>query len=462
VIQELATYAEVKDSGNEWLGRVPEHWNPATLRTLLSPVSYRDRADLPLLSVVREQGVILRDTTEESTNHNQIPNDLSSYKVVAPGQFALNKMKAWQGSFGVSPYAGIVSPAYFVFDIDAVDSGFFHTAIRSRAYVPFFAGASDGVRIGQWDLRPDRMKEIPFIVPPRREQAAIVRFLDHADSRIRRAIRAKHQLIKLLEEQKQAIVHRAVTRGLDFNVRLKPSGVEWLGDVPAHWELVPNRAVMRLRKQVVGSASTTYTLLSLTKRGVIPRDLDNPEGKFPASFDTYQVVQPGDLIFCLFDIDETPRAVGLAESPGMITGAYTRFECDPSVVDWAYLYYQAMDDGKRLRPLYTGLRKVITKTAFLSARMPLPAESERAEILASVARELSASAELAQRAQAEVDLLAEYRARLIADVVTGKVDVREAASLLPDDLPAADAQEFFSASELLNDANLTDVEDSLV
>ncbi len=234
---QLKPYPEYKDSGVPWLGVVPAHWNVRKLRGMLRRVTERNRPDLPLLSVVRERGVIRRDTSTRDENHNFIPDDLSNYKVVRPGQFTMNKMKAWQGSYGVSQYEGIVSPAYFIFDLAEVTGRFFHTAIRSQAYVPAFTQASDGVRIGQWDLSEPRMREIVFAIPPLPEQTAIVRFLDHADRRIRRYIRAKQKLIKLLEEQKQAIIHRAVTRGLDPKVRLKPSGVEWLGEVPEHWEV---------------------------------------------------------------------------------------------------------------------------------------------------------------------------------------------------------------------------------
>ena len=218
------------------MGHVPEHWEIRKLRHLLRPTSERKRPDLPLLSVVRERGVILRDVEDRDENHNFVPDDLTNYKVVRAGQFAMNKMKAWQGSYGVSSFDGLVSPAYFVFSLDGVDGDFFHRAIRSRGYVPFFAHASDGVRIGQWDLSQKRMKEIPFCVPPLPEQAAIVRYLDHVDRRIARYIQTKQSLIELLEEEKQVIIHRAVTRGLDPNVPLKPSGVEWLGDMPEHWE----------------------------------------------------------------------------------------------------------------------------------------------------------------------------------------------------------------------------------
>ena len=192
-------YASYTPSGVEWLGDIPQHWQVRKLRSFLAGINERNRPDLPLLSVVREQGVILRDVTNPGTNHNFIPDDLSNYKFVKSGHLAMNKMKAWQGSYGVSRYDGIVSPAYFVFHLRGVDGSFFHSAIRSKAYVPFFAQASDGVRIGQWDLSQERMRWIPFLLPPLIEQRAIVRYLDHVDQRVRRYVRAKERLIGLLE-----------------------------------------------------------------------------------------------------------------------------------------------------------------------------------------------------------------------------------------------------------------------
>ncbi len=183
------------------LDQVPAHWTIAKLRTLLQPVNNRGGNDLPLLSVTREKGVIKRNITSKDENHNYIPEDLSNYKVVGNGQFAVNKMKAWQGSYGVSKFNGLVSPAYFVFDLKGVNPDFFHHAIRSKAYVPFFWQASDGIRVDQWDLSTQRMKEIPFLIPPLEEQNAIVRYLNHMDNLIKRYIRAKQKEIRLLEEK---------------------------------------------------------------------------------------------------------------------------------------------------------------------------------------------------------------------------------------------------------------------
>ena len=162
----------------------------------------------------------------------------------------------------------------------------------------------------------------------------------------------------------------------------KPSGVPWLGDLPEHWDVIPTRALLNLKKQLVGDRADKYTLLSLTKQGIIARDMENPEGKFPASFETYQVVEPGDLVFCLFDIDETPRTIGLSSMTGMITGAYTRFVC-PNEQNRRFIYqlYLSLDNGKLLKPLYSGLRKVITKSTFLSATIPLPPLPEQRAIV---------------------------------------------------------------------------------
>lgn len=237
MIADLKPYAEYKESGSKWLGVVPAKWEVRNLRTLISKRAERDRADLPLLSVAREKGVFVRSLTDADENHNVIPEDLSNYRVARAGNLVINKMKAWQGSMGIAPCDGIVSPAYYVFDFRIANHAFGQRLLRSKPYVAHFGQASDGVRVGQWDLSIPGMRQIPVLVPSPDEQAAIVRFLDWANGRLERAIRAKRKVIALLNEQKQAIIHRAVTRGLDPSVPLKPSGIPWLGDIPQHWEV---------------------------------------------------------------------------------------------------------------------------------------------------------------------------------------------------------------------------------
>ncbi len=148
---------------------------------------------------------------------------------------------------------------------------------------------------------------------------------------------------------------------------MKESGLPWLGKVPEHWTLVPNRAILRRRKALVGDRHSEYELLSLTKAGVIVRDVSTGRGKFSADMGTSQEVRVGDLIFCLFDVPETPRTVGLSKHNGMITGAYTVFECrDSRLARFLEAFYVAMDDRKLLSPLYSGLRNTFPRAGHSS------------------------------------------------------------------------------------------------
>jgi type I restriction enzyme, S subunit len=292
-------YPEYKKSGVPWIGNVPASWEARKFRSLLFPIAKRNRADLPLLSVVREKGVIIRNVKDDSENHNVIPEDLTNYKVVQAGQFAMNKMKAWQGSYGISKYEGIVSPAYFVFELRNVEPSFFHAAVRSKAYVPFFTAASDGVRVGQWDLSLDRMREIPFYVPPLPEQTHIARFLDFKTAQINRFIKAKKRLIELLKEQKQAIINDAVTGKIDVTTgkpypKYKDSGVEWLGKVPDGWAVKKGKAFFI--EVDVRSVTGEEELLSVSHiTGITPRSLKNITMFKSASYIGSKLCHPGQI-----------------------------------------------------------------------------------------------------------------------------------------------------------------------
>ena len=208
MLGDLPAYEARAATGHPALTDAPAHWRVAPMRSLIRPRSERNRADLPLLTVARERGVFVRH--EDDGNHNVIPEDLSNYKFARQGDLVINKMKAWQGSLGLAPVDGIVSPAYFVFDFSIDNRAFGQYLLRSKPYVGLMAAASDGVRIGQWDLVTDRFRALPVLIPPTEEQAAIVTYLGHAHARIDRVIAAKRDLIALLGEQKRAVAHEVL------------------------------------------------------------------------------------------------------------------------------------------------------------------------------------------------------------------------------------------------------------
>lgn len=202
---------KTKDSGISWIGEIPEHWEVKQLRSFLTLFTEKGHGDAQLLSVTREQGVIERDKDDKDENHNFVPDDLSGYKYIEKGDFAINKMKAWQGSYAVSNYDGIVSPAYFTCKLKGVNKDFFSKAIRSRAYVPFFTQYSKGIRVGQWDLNPNALKSIPFFIPPADEQRAIVSYIEEKCQKIDSLTTELQSEIDYLKEYKQRLIADCVT-----------------------------------------------------------------------------------------------------------------------------------------------------------------------------------------------------------------------------------------------------------
>jgi len=434
MIEGLKPYAEYKESGQEWLGRVPTHWDVRRTKLILREVDSRSTTGKEqLLRVSQYTGVTQRKAADGSDAPDTRAASLVGYKRVSVNDLVINIMLAWNGSMGVSRFDGIASPAYCVYRLNkGAQPWYYHQLFRLPLYKGRIKAVSTGVIESRLRLYSDDLGRIEAILPPPDEQAAIVRYLDHANRKIDGFIRAKRKLIGLLNEQKQAIIHRAVTRGLHPDVPLKPSGVLWIDQIPAGWTMTPNRSLFRLRKVLVGARHKDYQVLSLTKRGVVVRDLD-AGGKFFKEWGRAQEVRAGDLVFCFFDVDETPRTIGLSPALGMISPDYTVMECrDPLVASYLECFYLAMDDQKLLKPLYTGLRKRISKPLFLAAKTPLPPTDEMRSILAYIKESVVEIDKSLDTITREIALMQEYRTRLTADLVTGKLDVREAAAKLPE------------------------------
>ena len=200
----------------------------------------------------------------------------------------------------------------------------------------------------------------------------------------------------------------------------KDSGVQWLGEIPSHWDMLALKHILKLRKKLVGKQSYKYDLLSLTLQGIIKRDIDNPTGKFPSSFDTYQEVNAGDFVFCNFDNEETPRAVGLSEYKGMITGAYDVLSCKNSNLTNRYLiyYFLYVDDAKRFKPLYKGLRKTVPFDSFMSYKIPVPSIEEQLAIALYLDTTTAKIDEAIAQQQKMIDLLNERKQIIINNAVT--------------------------------------------
>lgn len=205
--------------------------------------------------------------------------------------------------------------------------------------------------------------------------------------------------------------------------RYKNAGIGWLSEVPAHWQVLPNKAILSATNDLVGTNSSDFTLLSLTLFGIIVRDIDSGKGKFPAEFDSYKAVEANDLIFCLFDLDETPRTIGLANQAGMITGAYEVLRCkDLALPSYICYFYLHVDGFKGLRPWYTGLRKVVRPDTFMSIKLALPPLDEQVAISSLLDSETTKIDGLIEEQRRLIELLKEKRLALISHTVTKGLD----------------------------------------
>lgn len=201
----------MKDSGIEWIGEIPEEWETSLLKYYIRWKSIKGQPDGIVLSLYRDHGIIPKDSRDD--NHNVTSLDTSGYKVVSVGDLVVNKMKAWQGSMAVSDYEGIVSPAYHVCEIteEKLNKKYLHYLLRNHAYLPEYMRLSTGMRIGQWDLGFDDFKNIPFIIPPEKEQEEIVEYIEMQCSKIDALIVQKEQYVAELENYKKSLIYEYVT-----------------------------------------------------------------------------------------------------------------------------------------------------------------------------------------------------------------------------------------------------------
>mgnify|MGYP000493127290 FL=1 len=230
-------YDKYKDSGIAWIGEIPEHWEVCSIKQIMKNKSIKGFPNETVLSLYRDFGVIPKDSRDD--NHNVTSEDTSNYKLVENGDFVINKMKAWQGSMAISDFKGIISPAYYICKIFSpkVVRKYIHYLLRDESYKAEYMRLSTGMRIGQWDLNIDDFLQINTILPSLSEQQYIATYLDQKCGEIDELITLQEGMITKLQSYKQSVITEAVTKGLDKNVPLKDSGIEWVGEIPKHWEV---------------------------------------------------------------------------------------------------------------------------------------------------------------------------------------------------------------------------------
>jgi type I restriction enzyme S subunit len=432
VRDRVTAYPGYRESGLPWAPKIPNGWQVLRNGRLFSHRVETGFPDLPILEVSLRTGVRVRDM--ENLKRKQVMSQKEKYKRAAKGDIAYNMMRMWQGAVGPAPVDGLVSPAYVVVKpYDEVNSHYYSYLFRTAAYMQEVNKYSRGIVADRNRLYWESFKQMPSLVPPRPEQDQIVAYLRAQDAHIARFIKAKRDLIALLTEQKLRIIDQAVTRGLDPNVRLKDSGIEWLGEVPEHWEV---QRLKNVANVVLGKMLTTEAkggdgefkpyLRSNNVQWITP-DLRDVREMWIAKTEMAQLrVRKGDLLVseggevgraCMWK-DEVPECY--------IQNSVHRVSAKP-MMQPEFLLHQVFVFGKRgyFNAIVNRVSIAhLTREKLVTMPFTVPPIEEQKTICRWITDACQPLDEAIARAEEEIQLIREYRDRLIADVVTGQVDVR--------------------------------------
>jgi type I restriction enzyme S subunit len=410
--------------------KTPDGWETRPFWSMFQRVKQTGYADEELLSVYRDYGVIPKSSRDD--NHNKESEDLSGYQLVDKGWLVTNKMKAWQGSIAISRYRGIVSPAYYAYKpLSKEHDQFLHYLLRSANYIALYGRISKGVRVNQWDLEHEALRSIPVLLPSYDKQKEIADFLDRETSRIEQLIEKKAALIGLLSEKKNVEVISDCS-GLTNAPRIQPNKkiiqelVHGVG-LPDDWKIGKFHSVFTVRKSNKNIGMIENNLLSLSYGKIVRKDMSSNEGLTPESYETYQIVSPGDIVLRLTDLQNDKRSIrqGLVRERGIVTSAYDAVyvssDHDPEF--WAYTLL-SLDLAKYYYSLGGGVRQSVKFGDIPNMLVKFPNRQKQKEISSRIKERVEKIDIVIKRTESSISLLKDFRASLITNTVTGQLNIQ--------------------------------------
>jgi type I restriction enzyme S subunit len=419
---KIKRYESYKDSGVEWLGEIPEGWEVRRIKYLFNEINDRSEdGKEDLLSVSQYTGVTNKTDKLESGGMLTNALTLEGYKKVSEGDLVSNIMLAWNGSLGFSPFNGITSPAYSIYRIIGDNHNrFFHYLFRTELYKSEFKRNSSGVIESRLRLYTDDFFDIEAILPSVLEQSIIAEFLDDKTTKIDEAIGIKEKQIRLLKERKQILIHKAVTRGLDDNVALKDSGVEWIGEIPEGWEVKRLKFTSKLVSEKVSSKESQLEYIGM-------ENIESWTGKFiPSDSETEGLANyfgHGDVLFG--KLRPYLAKVYLAEKEGICSTEFLIYRTDKTIFNWYLKLIMLSFEFINLIDSSTyGSKMPRANSDFIEDQLiPIPPLSEQKEISIYIEVATGKIETAIGLKQQEIEKMKEYKSSLINGVVTGKVKI---------------------------------------
>ena len=402
------TYPEYKDSGVEWLGEIPKCWEKGKLKYILSIFNGKDYKH-----VESEEGIPVYGSGgifKYATDYLFEGDSILYGRKGTIDKPLLVSGKFWTVDTMFYSQVSLNFNIEFIYYYSLI---FPYTLLSTSTALP--------------SMTQEDLLNLCVVYPNRVGQNLIVKFLDHETAKIDQLIEKQQKLIKLLEEKRQAMISHAVTKGLDPNVKMKDSGVEWLGEVPKHWETQKFKYIFTIQKRIAGRLG--FDVLSITQRGIVIRDIESGEGQLSMDYSKYQLVNKGD--FAMNQMDLLTGFVDISKYDGVTSPDYRVFTLEQkNSTPQYYLYLLQMCYLEKIFfPLGQGAAHIgrwrLPTKEFNNFIAPLPPLSEQKNIVSYVTQFLDRYKELTQRAKEQIDLLKERRTALISAAVTGKIDVRD-------------------------------------
>lgn len=416
---------EMKDSGTLAFGTIPSTWKITKFKNLFCLRSTKNTGNRELLSVYLDKGVISYSDSDGMQVHKP-SESLAAYQNVEIGDFVLNNQQAWRGSVGVSKYRGIISPAYFVYSMtDECYAPYMNYLLRDSSMVHQYELASRGVGTIQRNLFAPWLKNRIVLIPPIYEQKEIAIFLDSQCSEIDAISADIQKEIEILEQYKRSVITEAVTKGLNPDAEMKDSGIEWVESIPAHWDVRPLYYYFaeRKKKNYLGQEQN---LLSLSYGKVIRKDINTSEGLLPDSFNGYNIIEPGDIVLRLTDLQNDKRSLrtGLVKEHGIITSAYVTLKAAKEVVP-EYFHYllHAYDVMKVLYNMGNGVRQGLNYSELSKMHIVAPPLDEQKNIAARLDCVCKGIESIIASKKQQLAVIDSYKKSLIYEYVTGKKEV---------------------------------------
>lgn len=418
---------DMKDSGIPWLGEIPAEWEIEKFKYNLKRSSDLKNGDVQVLSLYREFGIVPKDSRDD--NHNVTSEDTSKYRMVRPGDFVVNKMKAWQGSVAVSNYKGIVSPAYYVFHFYNyhLDKKYFHFLMRSN-YKDEFKRLSGGIREGQWDLPAYDLGNVKIILPPENEQQQIVTFLDKKCREIDGIVAKIQQEMETLKQYKQSVISEAVTKGIRPNVPMKDSGVASIGIIPKTWEKYKIKYVTKIIRggsprpieKFMSDSDKGYNWIKIGDTNKNNRYISHVSSKIiPEGLSKTRLVKAGTLLLTNSMSFGEPYILNVE---GCIHDGWVAF-FDYQNIDKIFLYYCLISSGCRQQFEVIsdgGVVQNLNIDKIGNTYLALPNLSEQREIAAYLDQKCAAIDTIISSKEEQLQTLSSYKKSLIYEYVTGK------------------------------------------